>query len=337
MLSRNRRQDKPLLSVQGLKTVFDTPTGIVNAVDDVSFDLATKEILAIVGESGSGKTVTAQSILKLVPAPPGRYAGGKILIDGFDLLSKSELELEKIRGQRISMIFQNPRAALNPSFTVLTQLIETVKRHDPSISRANAEKRVLELLSSVDFPDPKRVAASYPHQMSGGMCQRVGIALSIACEPEILIADEPTTGLDVLVQATILLLLKREHARRNLPIILITHDLGVVRALATRVIVMYAGKIQEQGSADTVLANPQHPYTKALIDSVPNPRHSDRRLNQIKGQPPDLLKLPVGCSFNDRCQVATPMCSASMPNLRLSPSGSEVRCHLFPPASTTPS
>tara|TARA_B100000745_G_scaffold263365_1_gene187757 strand:+ start:2059 stop:3090 length:1032 start_codon:yes stop_codon:yes gene_type:complete len=336
MLSRNRIQDKPILSVQGLKTFFDTPAGVVNAVDDVSFDLASKEILAIVGESGSGKTVMAQSILKLVPVPPGRYVGGKILIDGFDLLSKSELELEKIRGQRISMIFQNPRAALNPSFTVSTQLVETVRRHQPSISRANAKNRVLELLSSVDFPDPKRVAASYPHQMSGGMCQRVGIALSIACEPEILIADEPTTGLDVLVQATILLLLKREHARRKLPIILITHDLGVVRALATRVIVMYAGKIQEEGPADTVLSNPQHPYTKALINAVPHSRHSGQRLNQIKGQPPDLLKLPAGCSFSDRCQVAAPMCSASIPDLHLSPSGSKVRCHLFASDITSP-
>jgi oligopeptide/dipeptide ABC transporter ATP-binding protein len=335
-LSRTKGQDKPILSVQGLKTFFDTPAGIVNAVDDVSFDLASKEILAIVGESGSGKTVTAQSILKLVPAPPGRYAGGKILIDGFDLLSKSELELEKIRGQRISMIFQNPRAALNPSFTVSTQLVETIRRHDPSISRVSAKNRMLELLSSVDFPDPKRVAASYPHQMSGGMCQRVGIALSIACEPEILIADEPTTGLDVLVQATILLLLKREHTRRKLPIILITHDLGVVRALATRVIVMYAGKIQEEGSADAVLSNPQHPYTKALINAVPHSRHSGRRLSQIKGQPPDLLKLPAGCSFSDRCQVAAPMCSASKPDLHLSPSGSKVRCHLFSSDRTSP-
>ena len=168
------------------------------------------------------------------------------------------------------------------------------------------------------------------------MCQRVGIALSIACEPEILIADEPTTGLDVLVQATILLLLKREHARRKLPIILITHDLAVVRALSTRVIVMYAGKIQEEGSADTVLSNPQHPYTKALINAVPHSRHSGQRLNQIKGQPPDLLKLPAGCSFSDRCQVAVPMCSASIPDLHLSPSGSKVPCQLFSSDITNP-
>tara|TARA_B100000676_G_C18085859_1_gene854982 strand:+ start:4192 stop:5205 length:1014 start_codon:yes stop_codon:yes gene_type:complete len=331
MFPSNKRQDKSLLSVQGLKTYFDTPAGVVKAVDDVSFDLASKEILAIVGESGSGKSVTAQSILKLVPRPPGRYAGGKILIDGVDLLSTSEPELEDIRGQRISMIFQNPRAALNPSFTVLTQLVETIRRHNRSISRTEAEDRVLEILSLVDFPDTKRVAASYPHQMSGGMCQRVGIALSIVCEPEILIADEPTTGLDVLVQATILLLLKREHARRHLPIILITHDLGVVRALATRIVVMYAGKVQEEGSADTILSNPQHPYTKALIDAVPNSDRSGQRLSQIKGQPPDLLQLPTGCSFSDRCEVAIAMCSTSMPDLHPSPSGSKVRCHLFSP------
>ena len=310
---------------------FDTPAGVVKAVDDVSFDLHRGDILAIVGESGSGKSVTALSIMKLVAVPPGRYAGGRVRMDGLDLLSQDEKELGRIRGKRISMIFQNPPAALNPAFTVSTLMVETLRRHDRSLSRAAAARRSIALLRAVDFPDPERVAVSYPHQMSGGMCQRVGIALSMACEPEVLIADEPTTALDVLVQATILLLLKRAHLERGLPIILITHNFGVVRVLATRVIVMYAGKIQEQGQADKVLSDPQHPYTKALIESVPNPDRPDQRLYQIEGQPPDLSRLPAGCSFADRCEFTMPRCRTELPELYQSPTGSKVRCHLFGP------
>lgn len=324
-----------VLSVSNLQTHFATPAGVVKAVDDVSFDLRRDEILAIVGESGSGKSVTAQSIMKLVAVPPGRYAGGRIELDGLDILSMSEKTLERIRGERIAMIFQNPRAALNPSFTIETQIVETLRRHNPTLTKSAAVERSLELLRAVDFPDPPRVAASYPHQMSGGMCQRVNVALAMACDPEILIADEPTTALDVLVQATILLLLKRTHRERGLPIIVITHDFGVVRALATRVIVMYGGKIQEQGRADTLLANPQHPYTKALIGSVPKADEPNRRLYQIEGQPPDLSRLPCGCSFAPRCVFAMPKCRTKLPALYDSPAGSKVRCHLFDATAST--
>ncbi len=322
-------EEEVVLSVRNLRTWFDTPGGVVKAVDDLSFELRRGEVLAIVGESGSGKSVTAQSIMKLVPRPPGRYAGGSVEMDGEDLLSLDERSLEEIRGKRISMIFQSPRAALNPSFKVSTQMVETLRRHDPGLSKAAAAEQVLALLRAVDFPDPARVAASYPHQMSGGMCQRVGIALSLACEPRVLIADEPTTALDVLVQSTLLLLLKRACLGRGIPILLITHDFGVVRALATRVIVMYAGKVQEEGPVDAVLAEPQHPYTRVLIDSVPKAEHAERRLFQIKGQPPDLSRLPPGCSFAERCSFAVTACRAEAPALRRSAkNGSLVRCHL---------
>ena len=326
------RSAPPLLSVENLKTYFDTPAGVVKAVDDVSFHLRRSEILAIVGESGSGKSVTAQSIMKLVASPPGRYAGGRVTMDGVDLMSEKEAALGAVRGKRISMIFQNPRAALNPSFRVATTMVETLRRHDPALSRAAAGERALALLRAVDFRDPERIAASFPHQMSGGMCQRVGVALSMACEPEVLIADEPTTALDVVVQATILLLLKRAHREQGLSIILITHDFGVVRALATRVVVMYAGKVQEEGPADTVLRRPQHPYTKALIASVPDPRRTDGRLQWIGGQPPDLARPFPGCRFADRCGVAMPRCRTDPPAMHAAPTGSAVRCHLFEPA-----
>ena len=325
--------DDTVLSVANLKTYFDTPAGVVKAVDDISFDLRRTDILAIVGESGSGKSVTAQSIMNLIAVPPGRYAGGRIELDGIDLLTLNEKALEGVRGERISMIFQNPRAALNPSFTVAAQMVETLRHHDRGLSKGEAAKRAVALLRAVDFPDPERVAASYPHQMSGGMCQRVGVALCMACEPDILIADEPTTALDVLVQATILLLLKRAHVERSLPVILITHDFGVVRVLAKRVIVMYAGKTQESGAVEAVLSNPQHPYTKALIDSVPKPDEPNSRLYQIEGQPPDLSRLPSGCSFADRCEFAMAKCRTTAPELHRSPTGSTVRCHLFDDAS----
>ena len=330
--SGSRSAEEVVLSVRNLRTWFDTPSGVVKAVDDVSFELRRGDVLAIVGESGSGKSVTAQSIMKLVARPPGRYAGGTVEMDGEDLLSLDERSLEEIRGKRISMIFQSPRAALNPSFTVSTQMVETLRRHDPAVSKLAAKGQALALLRAVDFPDPARVAACYPHQMSGGMCQRVGIALSLACEPRVLIADEPTTALDVLVQSTILLLLKRTYLAKGIPIVLITHDFGVVRALATRVIVMYAGKIQEEGPVDAVLAKPQHPYTRVLIDSVPKAGHAERRLFQIEGQPPDLSRLPPGCSFAERCSFATATCHAEAPALRRSANGSRVRCHLVAPA-----
>ena len=321
--------DDAALSVHNLKTYFYTPSGVVKAVDDVSFELSRSDILAIVGESGCGKSVTGLSIMKLIPVPPGRYVDGSVMLDGTDLMTLNDHQMQSFRGQRVAMIFQNPRASLNPAFTVRAQMIETLRRHDASLSKSRAEDELVAMLREAGFPDPERVAASYPHQLSGGMCQRVSFALSMACKPDILIADEPTTALDVLVQATILLLLKRAHQEQGLAIVLITHDFGVVRAMASRVIVMYAGKVQEQGPAETVLANAQHPYTKALIDSVPNPDEPKQRLYQIPGQPPDLSRLPKGCSFAERCSSVMPVCRSRDPQLLPTPSGSLARCHLF--------
>jgi oligopeptide/dipeptide ABC transporter ATP-binding protein len=330
---KDLRAEPPLLSVSGLTVQFDTPAGIVRAVQDVSFDLWRNDILAIVGESGSGKSVTALAIMKLVPSPPGRYVGGKAVISGVDMMTLGPRELETVRGSRIGMIFQNPRAALNPSFTIATQLIETL-RHHRKLSREQARREAIRMLREVGFADPERVATSYSHQLSGGMCQRIGIALSLACKPEILIADEPTTALDVVVQARMLLMLKQVHRHGGLPIIMITHDFGVVRALANRVIVMYAGRIQETGSVEAVLTQPQHPYTQALIQSVPDTDLRKERLYQVKGQPPDLLRLPRGCKFADRCEYTMDICRIREPDLVSAPNGAKVRCHLVSAAGS---
>ena len=329
-MDTSRLPAAPALSVRNLRTFFDTPAGTVKAVDDVSFDLGPRDILAIVGESGSGKSVTALSIMKLIPSPPGRYVSGSATIDGIDLMSLSPRQLVAMRGRKLAMIFQNPRAALNPSFTIRSQLIETLHRHQPDLNPVEAEQQIMATMRTVGFSDPKRVAASYPHQLSGGMCQRIGIALAFACNPEILIADEPTTALDVVVQARILHLLKRAHEERGLPIICITHDFGMVRAIANRVIVMYAGRIQEAGDVDTVLERPKHPYTQALIASVPDPERATGRFFQVRGQPPDLLRLPRGCKFADRCDQATDLCRSVEPPLLFAADGSGVRCHLYP-------
>ena len=221
--------------------------------------------------SGSGKTVTALSLIRLVQTPPGKYLGGSIKIDGLDILALSERDLENVRGKIIGMIFQNPRASLDPSFTAESQLVETLLRHNSNLDRAAALRAAREALVEVGFGDPDRVLASYPHQLSGGMCQRVGLAMALACDPKLLIADEPTTALDVGVQAKILLLLKNRSRATGLPIVIITHDMGVVRAVATRVLVMYGGHVQEEGPVDDVLSDPHHPYTQALINSIPNP------------------------------------------------------------------
>ncbi|CCF01112.1 putative oligopeptide/dipeptide ABC transporter, ATPase subunit (plasmid) [Sinorhizobium fredii HH103] len=327
--SANKGRRPPVMSVSQLTVHFSSAAGVVKAAEDVSFDLDESEVLAIVGESGSGKSVTALSLLKLVQTPPGEYVSGTITVDGSSVLDADHKELEQIRGSKISMIFQNPRAALNPSLTVLSQLIETIRRHDPRIAVVQARQKALETMRAVGVAEPERVAANYPHQISGGMCQRIGLALALACNPKVLIADEPTTQLDAHVQAKILLTLKRLHIEHRIPIILITHDFGVVRAMASRIIVMYAGKIQEEGSADQVLNNPQHPYTRALIASVPRLDEQVDRLYQIPGQPPNLAKLPTGCSFQDRCPNVHDKCRLSQPRLLKTQSGSYARCHLF--------
>jgi oligopeptide/dipeptide ABC transporter ATP-binding protein len=311
---------------------FDTAAGSVRAVDDVSFSVDRDQILGVVGESGSGKSVTAQAIMKLIPRPPGRYTGGQVVFEGRDLLTTRERDMRRLRGDRIAMIFQNPRAALNPSFTVGSQFIETLGQHS-KLTRREREARALTSMRDVGFPDARRVLDSYSHQLSGGMCQRVGIAIAMATDPDLLIADEPTTALDVLVQKTVLETLHNLHKSRRMPIIVISHDFGVIRALATRVLVMYAGQVQEEGAVDEILSRPGHPYTRGLINSIPDPARKKQRLHQIDGQPPDLANLPNGCRFAARCERVHARCRSEAPRFWPTPSGSLARCHLFDPAS----
>lgn len=318
-----------VLAVRNLQTAFVTPAGIARAVDDVSFSVSQNEIVAIIGESGSGKTVTALSLMKLVQTPPGKYLGGTIEIDGKDILALGEHELEDVRGRTIGMIFQNPRASLDPSFTAEFQLVETLTRHNPDLGRDAARKAARAALVEVGFGDPDRVLASYPHQLSGGMCQRVGLAMALACNPKLLIADEPTTALDVGVQAKILLLLKNRCRETGLPIVIITHDMGVVRAIATRVLVMYGGHVQEEGPVDEVLSAPHHPYTQALIDSIPDPDETHEERIHIRGEPPNLLSPPPGCRFEPRCDKAFARCRSEVPAWHGAEAGRFVRCHLF--------
>ncbi|WP_448955955.1 ABC transporter ATP-binding protein [Labrys neptuniae] len=320
--------DQPILRVRNLKTGFVTPAGAVVAVEGVDFDVRRNEVLAIIGESGSGKTVTALSLIKLISTPPGRYLDGSIEIDGHDLLALDEKAMEAVRGRTIGMIFQNPRASLDPSFTIESQLIETLMRHESSLDRKAARSMAAKSLQEVGFSDVARVMASYPHQLSGGMCQRIGLAMVLACNPKLLIADEPTTALDVGVQAKILLLLKKRSRDTGLPIIIITHDIGVVRAIATRVLVMYGGHIQEEGEVDEVLSAPLHPYTQALIRSIPDPDQHPDAMTFIKGEPPNLLAPPRGCRFAPRCDQAIGLCHEKLPDWRAAGPGRMVRCHL---------
>jgi oligopeptide/dipeptide ABC transporter ATP-binding protein len=321
-----------LLEVQNLSVDFDATAGPVRAVDDVSFSLDRDQILGVVGESGSGKSVTAQAIMKLVPRPPGKYAQGKIIFQDRDLLVLREKDMRRVRGDRISMIFQNPRAALNPSFTIGAQFVEAVREH-LELNRENMKTRALKAMSDVGFADPQRVLESYPHQLSGGMCQRVGIAIAMATDPDLLIADEPTTALDVIAQMTVLATLRRLHESRRMPIILISHDFGIIGAIATHVLVMYAGQVQEEGAVDDVLSRPAHPYTRGLIDSIPDPARKKQRLHQIDGQPPNLARLPSGCRFADRCSCAFSRCRSEAPTLWRTTAGSRARCHLYDPSS----
>jgi len=305
----------PLLSVKGLSTEFRTDRGTVRAVDDVSFDLAAGETLAIVGESGSGKSVTALSVLRLIPTPPGRISSGEVLFEGRDLLKLDEREIRAIRGNRIAMIFQEPMSSLNPSLTVGLQIAEPVQLHRKAPWAAALDKAG-ELLERVRLPDARSRLSSYPHQFSGGMRQRAMIAMALACQPQLIIADEPTTALDVTVQAQILALLKELTRAANSALILITHDLGVVARYADRVCVMYGGRVAEMGPAREIYAHPRHPYTIGLMASVPRLDHeAGSRLVPIEGQPPDLSRLPPGCAFQPRCRFATERCRVERPPL----------------------
>ena len=305
----------PLLEVRNLKTHFNTGDGIVKAVDGVSFDVREGETVAIVGESGSGKSVTAMSVLRLIPNPPGRIVGGEILFDGVDLLRIKESEMREIRGNRIAMIFQEPMTSLNPVLTIGRQVGEPLEVHQSLDSKGILE-RCTELLRKVRIPDPEKRLDAYPHQFSGGMRQRAMIAMSLACEPRLIIADEPTTALDVTVQAQILELLKELTRQSASSLVLITHDLGVVARYADRVNVMYAGRVVERGPARDIYNTPKHPYTIGLMQSIPRlDDDAGSRLVPIDGQPPDLSNLPPGCPFNPRCRNAIERCREKLPPL----------------------
>ena len=308
--------DQPLLSVRNLVTRFRTARGTLTAVDHVSFDVNAGETVAIVGESGSGKSVTALSILRLIPDPPGQIASGEILFEGRDLLKLSDAEIRDVRGDRIAMIFQEPMSSLNPSLTVGMQVGEPVNLHRKLPWRKALDK-ARELLGMVRMSDTASRVGAYPHQFSGGMRQRAMIAMALACEPRLIIADEPTTALDVTVQAQILDLLKDLAQRTNSALILITHDLGVVARYADRVVVMYAGRVVESAPAAELYAHPRHPYTRGLMASVPRlDGNTDERLIPIEGQPPDLARLPPGCAFAPRCRQASDACRSAPPPLR---------------------
>lgn len=304
---------KKVLEVKNLSVSFQTYGGEVQAVRDVNFNLYEKETLAIVGESGSGKSVTAQSIMQLIARPPGEYKTGAILLDGVDLLQKSEKQMEHIRGQEIGMIFQDPMTSLNPTMRIGRQITEGLRKHQ-NLSKKEAHERGIELLRLVGIPNPERRIKQYPHEFSGGMRQRAMIANALSCGPKILIADEPTTALDVTIQAQILDLLKDIQEETNTSIILITHDLGVVANAADRVAVMYGGKIVEAGTVDEVFYQPKHPYTWGLLASMPKLNEIEEELQSIPGSPPDLKDPPKGCPFAARCAYAMKVCDRHMPS-----------------------
>jgi len=306
---------KPLLEVRNLTTHFHTQDGVVQAVDNVSYDIGRGETVALVGESGCGKTVSALSIIKLIAIPPGKIVSGTVFFDGVDILKLPDEEMRKVRGDKISMIFQEPLTSLNPVLTIGRQLTEGLETHR-SLTRQEAVTEAINLLKMVGIPHPESRVNDYPHQFSGGMRQRVMIAIAIACKPQLIIADEPTTAVDVTIQAQLLELIRGISKELNTSLILITHNLGIVARYANRVFVMYAGRIVESGAALSVYHHPEHPYTAGLLASVPRldePRKA--RLEPIKDQPPDLISLPPGCAFAPRCAYAIDQCRKEKPEL----------------------
>ncbi len=302
-----------ILSVDGLKTFFHTEDGVVKAVDGISFELKKGETLGIVGESGSGKSVTNLSVMRLIQEPPGEIAGGKVVFDGIDVLELPIDEVRKIRGKRIAMIFQDPMTSLNPYLKISKQLMEVTQLH-LGHSKQQAREHAIKMLKTVGISDAEQRIDSYPHEFSGGMRQRVMIAMALSCDPELLIADEPTTALDVTIQAQILELIKDLKARMGTSVILITHDLGVVAGMTDKIIVMYAGKVFEQAPTRELFATPANPYTKGLLKSVPDPAHEQgKELYQIPGLPPDVAHLPPGCPFAERCERAEDICRREFP------------------------
>jgi peptide/nickel transport system ATP-binding protein len=323
---------KPLLEVRDLRTYFHTEAGIARAVDGVSFDIFPGEVLGLVGESGSGKSVTALSVLRLIPDPPGKIVGGSILFQGRDLLQLSWEEVRQVRGKEISMIFQEPMTSLNPVFTIGMQLEEAVLSHE-KLSREGARRRAIEMLELVGIPDPGSRLHDHPHQFSGGQRQRVMIAMALVCNPSLLIADEPTTALDVTIQAQILeLMLQIKDQRQDAAILLITHNLAVVAETCHRVMVMYGGKIQEIATVRELFRNPLHPYTRGLLASLPAIEGEKlHRLPAIPGNVPSILELPAGCKFETRCPERFEKCVLVEPELIETAPGHWVRCHLVNP------
>lgn len=320
---------KTLLEVKGLQTYFKTDAGIVKAVDGISFTLNKGETLGIVGESGSGKSVTNLSIMRLIPSPPGKIVGGEVLFEGKDILKLSEGDLRHLRGNDISMIFQDPMTSLNPFLRISTQMIETIRLHQ-NMSRKEALAKSIEMLKLVGIPAAEERIHNYPHQFSGGMRQRVMIGMALSCEAKILIADEPTTALDVTIQAQILELIQELSKKLDTAVILITHDLGVVAGMCDTVCVMYAGKIVEKAKTDDLYANPSHPYTYGLIQSVPRlDKAHDGKLFSIEGQPPNVIDLPPCCPFHPRCHKAMDICRTQYPPTKDLGNGHEVSCWLF--------
>ncbi len=318
-----------ILQVKDLKTYFTVDEGLVKAVDGVSFDLHKGETLGIVGESGSGKSVTNLSIINLIPTPPGKIAGGQVLFHGKDLLAMPQAEIRQIRGNKISMIFQDPMTSLNPFLKVSTQMIETIVLHQ-GLDKDAAKQKAIEMLKLAGIPAPEKRIDQYPHQFSGGMRQRVMIAMSLSCNPEILIADEPTSALDVTIQAQILEIMQELTKRLGTAVILITHSLGVVAGTCDTLCVMYAGRIVERGPTDVIFEDPKHPYTKGLIRSVPRlDVENSERLYSIQGQPPNVIDLPDCCPFYPRCEKAMDICKKKYPAIANFEQGRAVSCWLY--------
>jgi peptide/nickel transport system ATP-binding protein len=323
-MERTLMTAKEILRIENLKTYFDTWAGMVKAVDGVSFDVREGETLGLVGESGSGKSVTALSILGIVPRP-GKIMDGRIIYKGENLLEKTENYMQKIRGKEISYVFQDPATSLNPVFSVADQLIEVIRRHQ-NVTKKEALEKAIELFRLVEIPDPEIKIWNFPHQLSGGMKQRMAVARALSCQPSLLLADEPTTNLDVTIQAQILQLMKNLKDSLGMSMILITHDMGVVAGVANRITVLYAGRVCETADTKTIFYNPKHPYTKALLTAVPSLALKKEKLEVIPGSIPNLIEPPSGCRFNPRCEYAKAMCSKKIPPLVEIEPGHYVAC-----------
>jgi oligopeptide/dipeptide ABC transporter ATP-binding protein len=324
------RDGEPLLDIVDLSTYFHTDEGTVKAVQEVSFDARAGETVGVVGESGCGKSVTALSVMRLIPVPPGEIAAGRILFEGEDLVRVAERRMREIRGGKIGMIFQEPMTSLNPVFTVGNQIEEAVRLH-MRVGAKEARERAIEMLDRVGIPSPAQRVDEYPHQMSGGMRQRVMIAMALSCNPKLLIADEPTTALDVTIQAQILDLMRELQEELGMAVMLITHDLGVIAEMAQRVVVMYASRIVERAGAVELFGRPRHPYTRGLFRSIPAITGDVERLETIEGTVPNPLEFPDGCKFHDRCPFATEHCADNEPALREIEEGHHAACWLIDP------